>query len=155
MLNHKTLFDNYILKHEVITVKLASKIDFNSYDDDFSSFKELRNIIKSVKFSIYKDEDCVFDSDSGKTLDFKMSKEVYKAIKEELCLSEAEAIVFNNKCVHFLNTQSGPMPYELLLAQNLINKVFVFNSTDFESISMRQYEKIQIATTALLKQVEK
>ena len=155
MLNHRTRFDNYILEHEPITVKLSSEIDFNSYDGEFSSFKELKSIINNVKFSLYEDDKCIFKSGNGDILDFRISNEVYKIIKKELCLTKQEAIDFSSLCEAFLTTQSGPMPYELLLAQNIINKMFSLSVVEFESMPMRKYEKIQIATSLILKQVEK
>jgi hypothetical protein len=122
----------------------------------YSSIKELSNILKFLDFRIIKSGEIIFDSNESeyKNLNFRFASKIASIIKEDLNLSKNEKEEFEKTCLEFIEDNLKKMPYEMILAENIINNSLNFGIKDFEEMNIKTYEKIQIATNLLKKQVE-
>ncbi len=162
MQNHSKTFifneQKYELKFKPITVEKAAQMDFNSYNEDnFSSFFEMRSMIDCIDFSIWQNDEFFYDSSqNNKSLDFLFVKAVYDELKRQFSLSKDESAIFLNDCNVFLTEEksTNKMPYELLLARNILNGTISLSLSDFENMEIKKYEKIQLALSILQKQVD-
>ena len=71
-------------------------------------------------------------------------------------MNKEEIEIFSKECEEYLKSQTTElkMPYELLLARNILNGTISLNLSDFENMEIKKYEKIQLALSILQKQVD-
>ena len=71
-------------------------------------------------------------------------------------MNKEEIEIFSKECGEYLKSQTTElkMPYELLLARNILNGTISLSLSDFENMEIKKYEKIQLALSILQKQVD-
>lgn len=145
------------LIYEPINVEKAAELDYKSYNKDgFSSFFEMRNMVDCVQFKIFENDTIFYDSECpDKNLEFNLVKTIYDAIRDSFCMNKEEIEIFSKECEEYLKSQTTElkMPYELLLARNILNGTINLSLSDFENMEIKKYEKIQLALSILQKQV--
>jgi len=138
---------NLDLHIEKISVEKATKIDFNS--DSF--IQKAQTIFNELSIKVIDDENIIFDSEKNNynDLNFNLCLKIIQNIESELCLNEKEALQYQNLCIDFLNDKHDKMPYELILAKDILNKNLTFNFSDYSKMEMKTYEKIQLGLIIL------
>lgn len=153
MYNHKIQFNNYIVLFEEITVKKAAILDFESREIYYNSFSECTAFFKNISLQILQDDVIIFDSrkHDSNNLDFNLMYQVYHLIKPYLCLSENEITEFKKVLEdYFSGEEKNRLPYEYIIAQNILNKSVVMSLNEFENMEIKKYEKIQLCIKKIL-----
>lgn len=151
--------DLYELRFPDITVEKAAEIDYGSYSrGQYNSFTEMQKLLCSIDFELYQNEVKIFDSRESdiEREDFQLCVQIYQAIKSELFLDKMEFANFSKECVDFLNNSDSKakMPYELLLAHNVVNNNATMALSDIEKMNIKKYEKLITAISILQKHQE-
>ena len=156
MLNHSqaVIFNNkkYILRFDDISTFKSVTIDEKSYvNGSFNTLKEMRELLLNINFTIECEDKVIFDSKVNEVdnIDFKFCDIIYKSIKPHLNLSQIEKDEFYEKCDNFLETKVGSMPYELLLANQMINNNLCLTLSEVENMNIKKFEKLQIAISKI------
>lgn len=147
------------LRFPDITVEEASKIDYESYkSNEHNSFLEMKALFSSIDFEIYYKNTKIYDSKDSdiEEQDFDFCVQVYNTIKSELYLNKEEFAKFSKECVDFLNNSDSKskMPYELLLAHNILNNNATLTVSEIEKMNIKKYEKIITAISILQKHLQ-
>jgi hypothetical protein len=147
----------YELIHEQVSVAKAAEIDYQSYSEDgYSSFLEMKSMLSCINFKIIKNGELYYDSQNlTESLDFNLAKVIYDTLRKSAFLSEEDSTQFKDECELYLKDESTNrrMPYELLLAKNILNQDIKISLDDFENMDIKKYEKIQLALAVLRKKV--
>jgi hypothetical protein len=143
---------DYVIDFKTINVLEACKIDYNSYiENKTSEILEWKHLLNNVYFKLYFNGEIVFDSEfnNPNKIEFTLLRKILNIIQEELEISNSELTYFVNDCTMFLKKETTKMPPELIIAQNIKNNRIQLSLTDIQNMSVKNYEKINLALELL------
>jgi hypothetical protein len=154
-LSHSDL--DYVLEFDEISLKTSNAIDYEVMSVSNNSFSECAAVLGLVEFKLYLNGEIKFDScvNDFNKLDFPLAFKIYDIIKPHLYLSQKEKNYFIELCKKYLSEpQSSRMPFEILIAHNILNKSISMNLQELENMEVKKYEKIQLAVQLLKEQFQ-